>query len=64
MWLKLEKSYLYSKLENIEQELYSLHLRLTGTLQFDDWRTFDLRIEIVTSAKVAAKILTLNKSKL
>jgi HrpA-like RNA helicase len=46
--------------KNIEQELYFLHLRLTGTQQFNDWRTFDLCIEIVTSAEVAVKNLTLN----
>jgi hypothetical protein len=59
MWLKIEKSHLYSKLENIEPEHYSFHLRLTRNLQSEElraeWNSFDQHVETVNLFKINKK---------
>jgi hypothetical protein len=65
MWLKLENSHLYSKLNKIEPVLYSLHLQLTRNLYSDkfraEWTLFDKYVENVITTKVAKKIAVQDK---
>jgi hypothetical protein len=51
MYIQLEKSHLYKKLNIIEPQLYSLHLKLSNQLN-NDWNEFDALVEKANSIKL------------
>lgn len=77
MWLCNERKYLHSKLQNIELELYSLHLKIAKSTQqnycdivaenqinyygYEDWKEYLEKVDVIVKRAVTVKKLALNK---